>query len=61
MKTKTFDCVQMKRDSAEKLRRLLESLTPAERRAFWEDTYRQLRERQAQRRQKQASENGQRI
>lgn len=45
MKTKAFDCVRMKREGAERLRRLLETLTPEERRAFWEEAYRQLLER----------------
>jgi len=45
----------MKREGAEKLQRLLESLTPEERRAFWEEAYRQLREQQEKRKKKQTS------
>ncbi|GIV18031.1 MAG: hypothetical protein KatS3mg022_3466 [Armatimonadota bacterium] len=56
MKTKSFDCVRMKREGAERLLRQLESLTPEERRAFWEERYQRLRERQQQRKQGRVSQ-----
>ncbi|GIV20205.1 MAG: hypothetical protein KatS3mg023_1956 [Armatimonadota bacterium] len=58
MKTKSFDCVRMKREGAERLRRQLESLTPEERRVFWEERYQRLRERQQQRKQNKVSQSG---
>jgi len=35
MKTKTFDCVQMKREGAAEIMRRLEGMTRAQRRAYW--------------------------
>jgi len=35
MKTKTFDCVQMKREGAAEIMRRIEGMTRAERRAYW--------------------------
>jgi hypothetical protein len=58
MKTKSFDCVQMKREGAEQVRRQLESLTPEQRRAFWEERYQRLRERQQQRKQSKVAQSG---
>jgi ABC-type transporter MlaC component len=46
MKTKTFDCVQMKRETAQKLLQYLETLTPKERGRFWEEAYQNLLKKQ---------------
>ena len=37
MKTKTFDCVEMKRRGAEKIRSATEDMTRQEELAFWEE------------------------
>ena len=45
-KTKTFDCVEMKRQGAERVRRLIGGLTPAEELAFWARGTKELKARQ---------------
>ncbi len=35
MKTKTFDCVEMKRKGAERIYQLVKDMTPAEELEFW--------------------------
>jgi hypothetical protein len=47
MKTKTFDCVQMKRQGAEKVRQQTAALTSEEELRFWQERSQQLLERQA--------------
>ncbi len=46
MRTKTFDCVQMKREAAQKLLQHLGALTPEERVRFWEEAYQNLLKKQ---------------
>jgi ABC-type transporter MlaC component len=46
METKTFDRVQMKRETAQKLLQYLETLTPEERGRFWEEAYQNLLKKQ---------------
>ena len=36
MKTKTFDCIRMKREGAAEIMRRLEGMTRAQRRAYWD-------------------------
>jgi hypothetical protein len=52
MKTKTFDCVEMKRRGAEALQEKLASLTQAEQLAWWQERTEQLRELKKQMRQR---------
>jgi hypothetical protein len=46
MKTKTFDCVQMKRQGAELVRNKLEGKSPKEILAYWQKGTAELKERQ---------------
>ena len=48
MKTKTFDCVEMKRRGAEEVQAALAGLTPEEELAFWQSGTAQLERRQAE-------------
>ena len=48
MKTKTFDCVEMKRRGAEEVQAALAGLTPEEELAFWQRGTAELERRQAQ-------------
>ena len=48
MKTKTFDCVEMKREGAERVQKKLAGMTPEERLAYWDEKYEQLAQRQKQ-------------
>jgi len=43
MKTKTFDCVEMKRRGAERVYRTVKGMTPEEEQAFWQRGTRELR------------------
>ncbi len=56
MKTKTFDCVEMKRQGAEKIRKQTAGMTPEKEIAFWQQRSAALRQRQ-QVIQKKASSN----
>lgn len=47
MKTKKFDCVQMKRLGAAKVREQTATLTKKQELAFWRERSRQLHQRQA--------------
>jgi len=47
MKTKTFDCVQMKRQGAAKVREQTATLTREEELRFWQERSQHLRQRQA--------------
>lgn len=46
MKTKTFDCVEMKRRGAERVRERLSGMTTEEQLAYWDKRYEQLVQRQ---------------
>ena len=48
MKPKTFDCVRMKREGAERLREKLRGLTAEQQAAFWRQRTEALRRRQAE-------------
>lgn len=48
MKTKTFDCVEMKRRGAEEVQKALIGLTPEQELAFWESGTTELKRRQAE-------------
>lgn len=48
MKTKTFDCVKMKRQGAEKVQQELAGMTLEEEIAFWQRGTEELRQRQMQ-------------
>ena len=48
MKTKTFDCVEMKRQGAGKVQQELAGMTLEEEIAFWQSGTEQLRQRQRQ-------------
>ncbi len=47
MKTKTFDCVEMKRQGAEKVQQELAGMTLEEETAFWQSGTEELKQRQA--------------
>lgn len=47
MKTKTFDCVEMKRRGAEQVKEKIDRLTVEQELAFWADRSRELKQRQA--------------
>ena len=47
MKTKTFDCVEMKHRGAEKVREQTKDMTPEQELAFWHERSRILRRRQS--------------
>lgn len=51
---KTFDAIAMKRRGAERVYQELASLDPAAQRTYWEQANRELQERQAALRQRQA-------
>lgn len=46
MKTKTFDCVQMKRQGAEQVMKQLEGKTVAEQIEYWQKGTEELKKRQ---------------
>lgn len=46
MKTKTFDCVEMKHQGAEKVKEWTKGMTPEQELAFWRERSRILRQRQ---------------
>ncbi len=46
MKTKTFDCVRMKRRGAELIREKLAGMTVQQQLAFWQERSKALRKRQ---------------
>lgn len=48
MKTKTFDCLEMKRRGAEEVQKVLIGLTPEQELAFWESGTAELKRRQAE-------------
>jgi len=48
MKKKTFDCVEMKRRGAEKVRAQIENMTPQEELEFWRRQTDELRRRKQQ-------------
>lgn len=47
MKTKTFDCVEMKHQGAEQLKKTLDQLTDQEKLAFWSERTHELKQRLA--------------
>ncbi len=47
MKTKTFDCVEMKREGAAKVRQQTATLTREQELRFWQERSQHLRQRQA--------------
>ncbi len=49
-KTKTFDCIEMKRRGAEHVRRLTSGMTPEEELEFWHRETEELRKQQRERR-----------
>ena len=53
MKTKTFDCVEMKHKGAEKVREQIGGMAPEQELAFWQERSRILRQRQESVREKQ--------
>ena len=46
MKTKTFDCVELKLKGAERVMKRLEGMTPDEELKYWQEGTAKLRERQ---------------
>jgi hypothetical protein len=48
MKTKTFDCVEMKQRGAEQVQQELMDMTPEEEIAFWQKGTEELRQKQQQ-------------
>ena len=54
MKTKTFDCVEMKHRAQQRLRQEMEKMTDEERREYYGRAHEQLMRLQAERRQKLA-------
>jgi hypothetical protein len=47
MKTKTFDCVEMKRKGAEYVYNIIKDMTPEEEVAYWRQQTETMRQRQA--------------
>ena len=47
MKTKTFDCVEMKHRGAEQLKEKIDRLTVQQELAFWAERSNELKQRQA--------------
>ena len=47
MKTKTFDCVEMKHRGADKLKEKIDRLTVQQELAFWAERSHELKQRQA--------------
>ena len=47
MKTKAFDCVEMKRRGAEYVFSIIQNMTPAEELEYWQSRTRELRQEQA--------------
>ena len=45
MKTKTFDCVEMKHQGAEQLKKTIDQLTDQEKLAFWSERTHELKQR----------------
>ena len=46
MKTKTFDCVQMKREGAKHVQEMLNGMTPEEQAAYWKERTKEMLARQ---------------
>jgi hypothetical protein len=46
MKTKTFDCVEMKRKGAQRVQEMLQGMTVEEQLAFWDKKHEELVQRQ---------------
>lgn len=46
MKTKTFDCVEMKRQGAERVMKHIKGMTLEEQLSYWQEGTARLRERQ---------------
>lgn len=46
MKTKTFDCVEMKRKGAQRVQEILKGMTMEEQLAFWDKKHEELVRRQ---------------
>jgi len=57
MKTKTFDCVEMKRRGAEKVQEEIAGMTPAQELAYWQRGTEELRALQESRREVERSDN----
>lgn len=55
MRTKNFDCIQMKREGAELVRKQLEGKTSEEQLEYWRKGTEDLKKLQAQARQKDSS------
>ena len=53
MKTKTFDCIEMKRRGAEEVQKALLGMTPEEELAFWQSGTEELLRKQQERRSSQ--------
>ena len=47
MKTKTFDCVEMKHQGAEQLKKTIDQLTDQQKLAFWSERTHELKQRLA--------------
>lgn len=47
MKTKTFDCVEMKHQGAEQLKKTIEQLTDQQKLSFWSERTHELKQRLA--------------
>jgi hypothetical protein len=47
MKTKTFDCVDMKRRGAEHVYSIIKNMTPSQELEFWRERIRQLKQEQS--------------
>jgi hypothetical protein len=47
MKTKTFDCVEMKHQGAEQLKKTIEQLTDQQKLSFWAERTHELKQRLA--------------
>ncbi|MCW5935404.1 MAG: hypothetical protein KIT45_14080 [Fimbriimonadia bacterium] len=48
MKTKAFDCVEMKRAGAAYVQELIANMTPEEQREFWKEGHLELLKKQAE-------------
>jgi hypothetical protein len=55
MRTKTFDCVEMKHRGAEKIQGKIKGMTLEQELAFWQERSRELQERQEALQQKRKS------
>ena len=52
MKTKKFDCVQMKREGAKRVQEILKGMTREQQLAFWQDSYEHMIRRRQERRER---------